>query len=66
MTIQAARRKEINAIVVYKLDRFGRSTSDLISTLQELDAFGCTFVSVSDAVSARAQRPFTRMLREPM
>jgi DNA invertase Pin-like site-specific DNA recombinase len=48
--IDAARRKDIDAIVVFKLDRWGRSSVDLISTLQELDAVGCTFVSVTDSI----------------
>jgi DNA invertase Pin-like site-specific DNA recombinase len=34
--MRAARRKEIDAIVVWKLDRWGRSLHDLVSTLKEL------------------------------
>ncbi len=48
--IEAARRKEVDAIVCFKLDRWGRSTADLVSTLDELTACGCAFVSVTDAI----------------
>jgi DNA invertase Pin-like site-specific DNA recombinase len=33
---RAARRKEIDTIVVWRLDRWGRSLVDLVTTLQEL------------------------------
>lgn len=34
--IKAASRREIDAIVVWKLDRWGRSLHELVATLQEL------------------------------
>lgn len=48
--IAAARRREVDAIVCFKLDRWGRSTADLVSSLTELDSCGCSFVSVTDAI----------------
>jgi DNA invertase Pin-like site-specific DNA recombinase len=48
--IAAARRRELDAIVCFKLDRWGRSSVDLVTTLNELDACGCAFVSVTDAI----------------
>jgi putative DNA-invertase from lambdoid prophage Rac len=36
--LRAARRKEIDIVVVWRLDRWGRSLVDLIATLQELTA----------------------------
>lgn len=48
--IAAARRRELDAIACFKLDRWGRSTADLVASLAELDACGCTFVSVTDAL----------------
>ena len=38
--MQAARRREIDAIVVWRLDRWGRSLADLGRTLQELHELG--------------------------
>lgn len=48
--LDAARRQEIDAIVVYKLDRWGRSTGDLVCSLNELDEIGVPLVSVTDAL----------------
>jgi len=35
--LKSAKRREIDVIVVWKLDRWGRSLVDLVNTLQELD-----------------------------
>jgi DNA invertase Pin-like site-specific DNA recombinase len=48
--IKAARRRKIDLIVVCRLDRWGRSLLDLISTLQELLSLEVGFVSLSDAL----------------
>ena len=34
--IAAARRREVDVVLVWRLDRWGRSVADLVSTLQEL------------------------------
>src|SRR5947207_7341162 len=48
--IAAARRREIDVVLVWRLDRWGRSVADLVSTLQELTALGVGFVSVTEAL----------------
>ena len=48
--LRAARRREVDAIVVWRLDRWGRSLLDLIATLQELHAVGVGFVSLTEAL----------------
>jgi len=48
--LRAARRREVDAIVVWRLDRWGRSLLDLIATLQELRAVGVGFVSLTEAL----------------
>ena len=48
--IQAAQRREIDVIVVWKLDRWGRSLVDLINGLQDLNALGVGFVSITEAL----------------
>ena len=48
--MRAARRREIDAIVVWRLDRWGRSLADLVGTLHELQALGVGFVSLHEAL----------------
>lgn len=45
----AARRREIDAILVWRLDRWGRSLSDLVVTLRELQELDVAFVSLQEA-----------------
>jgi DNA invertase Pin-like site-specific DNA recombinase len=44
----AAHRREFDAIVCWKIDRFGRSLKHLVNALAELDAYGVAFVSLRD------------------
>lgn len=48
--LDAARRREIDAVLVWRLDRWGRSLADLVATLQELAELGVGFVSLSEAL----------------
>jgi DNA invertase Pin-like site-specific DNA recombinase len=48
--MRAARRREIDAIVVWRLDRWGRSVVDLVSTLHELQELGVGFISLHEAL----------------
>jgi putative DNA-invertase from lambdoid prophage Rac len=48
--MRAARRRQIDAVVVWRLDRWGRSLADLVVTLQELSALGVGFVSLTEAL----------------
>jgi putative DNA-invertase from lambdoid prophage Rac len=48
--LKAARRRELDRIVVWRLDRWGRSLLDLVATLQELVSLGVGFVSLSEAL----------------
>jgi putative DNA-invertase from lambdoid prophage Rac len=48
--IDAARRREIDLVLVWRLDRWGRSLVDLVTTLQELSALDVGFVSLSEAL----------------
>src|SRR5438270_6734433 len=45
-----ARRREVDVILVWRLDRWGRSVADLVSTLQELQHLGVGFVSLTEAL----------------
>lgn len=48
--LQAARRREIDVVLVWRLDRWGRSVADLLATLQELEHIGVGFVSLTEAL----------------
>jgi putative DNA-invertase from lambdoid prophage Rac len=48
--LDAARRREIDFVLVWRLDRWGRSLIDLVATLQELSDLGVGFVSLTEAV----------------
>src|SRR5579863_10497834 len=48
--LAAARRREIDVVMVWRLDRWGRSVADLVSTLQELQHLGVGFVSLTEAL----------------
>ena len=48
--IEAARRRKIDVMLVWRLDRWGRSVTDLLATLQELEHLGVGFVSLTEAL----------------
>jgi DNA invertase Pin-like site-specific DNA recombinase len=48
--LSAARRREIDVVLVWRLDRWGRSLVDLVVTLKELSALGVGFVSLTEAL----------------
>ena len=48
--LEAARRREIDGVLVWRLDRWGRSLADLVATLQELSHLGVGFVSLTEAL----------------
>jgi DNA invertase Pin-like site-specific DNA recombinase len=48
--IDAARRRDIDVVIVWRLDRWGRSMADLVTTLQELRDLGVGFVSLTEAL----------------
>lgn len=47
---QDATQRKFDAVLVWKLDRFGRSLRHLINSLAELEALGVMFVSLKDSL----------------
>ena len=43
-----AKRRKFDAVLVWKLDRFGRSLRHLVNALAEFESLGIAFVSLSD------------------
>ena len=48
--LKDARRRKVDAIIVWRLDRWGRSVSDLMATIRELSDLGVGFVSLNEAL----------------
>lgn len=46
----AARSRDIDCVLVWKFDRFARSTRHLLTALEEFDHLGVRFVSVQDQI----------------
>ncbi len=62
--IKAAKRREVDAVLVWRLDRWGRSVADLVNSLAELEAVGVAFVSVTEALdlTTPAERAMAAMV----
>jgi DNA invertase Pin-like site-specific DNA recombinase len=43
-----AHRRRFDSVLVWKIDRFGRSLKHLVTALADLDAYGVAFVSLRD------------------
>jgi DNA invertase Pin-like site-specific DNA recombinase len=50
--LRAARRRQINVVVCWRLDRLGRNLQHLLAVLQELDALGVSFISLHEGLDA--------------
>jgi putative DNA-invertase from lambdoid prophage Rac len=48
--MKLARQQEIDVILVWRLDRWGRSVADLAVNLKELNELGVAFVSLTEAL----------------
>lgn len=48
--LASAKRREFDTLVVWKLDRFGRSLRDIILNLNDLQDCGVIFISIKDQI----------------
>lgn len=48
--MQACRRRKFDVVVVYRFDRFARSTKQLVDALDEFNRLGIQFVSLHESV----------------
>jgi len=46
--LDAARKRQVDLLVVWKLDRFGRNLKQLVNALEELASLGVGFISYQD------------------
>lgn len=52
-----AARREFGAILVYKLDRFGRSVLHLSQQLTALERYGVRFLAITQGIDTDASNP---------
>jgi len=50
--LKAARRRDIELIVVWRLDRLGRNLRHLVTLLEDVQALGIAFVSLAEGIDA--------------
>lgn len=50
--LQAARRRKVDVIVCWRLDRLGRNLRHLVTLLEELTTLGVAFVSLNEGIDA--------------
>lgn len=48
--LKLAKKRKIDAIIIWKLDRWGRSLLDLVMTINELTALGVGFISITESL----------------
>jgi putative DNA-invertase from lambdoid prophage Rac len=48
--MEAARRGKINVVIVWKLDRFGRSALDVLSNIETLTKAGVRFIAITQGL----------------
>jgi DNA invertase Pin-like site-specific DNA recombinase len=60
--MEDARLHRFDAVVVWKLDRFGRSVIDLVGRLHDLESYGVRFVTASQGIDTDASNPTSRLL----
>jgi len=53
LMLQAMRNKEFNIVMVYKLDRLGRSSVHLIQLIEEFKNKGVQFISITESIDTK-------------
>ena len=57
-----ARKRRFDAVLVWKLDRWGRSVADSIKSIQELTSLGLRFVAVTQNLDTDESNPMARFM----
>jgi|HubBroStandDraft_2_1064218.scaffolds.fasta_scaffold23352_4 putative DNA-invertase from lambdoid prophage Rac len=60
--IADARLRKFDVVLVWKLDRLGRSLLDLISHVQTFDSLGIRFIATTQGIDTDKQNPMSRLL----
>ena len=59
--LQAARQRAVDVIVVWKLDRWGRSMSHFVASVQELRRFGVRFIAITQGIDTDESNPTSKL-----
>src|SRR5687768_2462219 len=57
-----ARLRRFEAVLVWKLDRWGRSVAHCVRSIQELVSLGVRFLSPTESIDTGAESPMSRFL----
>lgn len=60
--MKAALGRKIDTILVYKLDRWGRSLIHLLTSLSQLSAAGVRFIAITQCIDTDANNPMSRLM----
>lgn len=60
--MDGARRRLVDVVIVTKLDRFGRSTVDILNNLRELERVKVRFLAVDQGIDTDVSNPLSRFL----
>ncbi len=57
-----ARLRKVDIVLVWKMDRFGRSLKDLITNILLLDGYGVRFIAMTQGIDTDKQNPASRFM----
>ncbi len=57
-----ARQRRFDAVLVWKLDRWGRSLAQLVHSVHELSSLGVRFIAVTQNIDTDETNPMARLL----
>lgn len=60
--LTATRARKIDAVIVWKLDRFGRSLQHLVQMTQELDSLGVRFIALTQGIDTDKSNPTSKFV----
>lgn len=60
--IADARKRLIDTIVVWKLDRWGRTVFQLASDIKEFDSMGVRFIAITQGIDTDKSNPMSRLV----
>lgn len=62
--MEAVRRRNIKAVLVFKLDRLGRSLGHLVQIMDEMEAKGCALVVPGQGIDTSRDNPAAKLQRQ--